>query len=159
MSVEIRWLDRRRIDAIHEQSIAIHGGSHGLRDESALLAGLMRAQNLYAYGNPPPDLADLAAIYAGGIVLNHPFVDGNKRTGFLAAYLLIVKNGYTLEASEAETVLWTLKLAAHACEEKDYAGWLRANMKKARKPAAVIARPKANSAKKKPRKSGPSSAP
>ena len=147
MSGEPEWLDRARIDAVHARSIEEHGGSHGLRDESALLAGMMRAQNTHAYGEPPPDLADLAAVYAGGIILNHPFVDGNKRTGFVAAHLFLLKNGYDLTASEAEAILWTLKLAARECEEKDYAGWLRSNMKKVHKPAG--AKPAAKSGAKK----------
>lgn len=147
MSAPMNWIDRGLADIIHRQSIDEHGGAAELRDESALLAGLMRAKNLHAYGDPPPDIADLAAVYAGGIVLNHPFVDGNKRTGFMTAYMFIVKNGYEFNAPEAETVMWTLKLAARACEESDYAGWLRANMKKRKKPvspkAAVRAKPAA----------------
>lgn len=131
------WLGLDIVLAIHNQSIAEHGGASEVRDESALLAGLMRAQNCFAYGDPPPDVADLAAVYAGGIVLNHPFVDGNKRTGFMLAYTYIRDNGYEFTATEVDAVLWTLKLAARACEEKDYADWLRANMKKLRKPGAV----------------------
>lgn len=135
------WLERDTVLAIHTRLIALHGGASEIRDESELLAGLMRAQNLFAYGDPPPDVADLAAVYAGGIVLNHPFVDGNKRTGFMLAYTYICDNGYDFTASEVDTVLWTLKLAAHDCEESDYAAWLRANMKKRRK-TSVIRSPK-----------------
>src|ERR1043165_1298330 len=134
MSRSPEWLDRARIDALHTRSVSEHGGSPGLRDESALMAGLMRAQNLQAYGDPPPDIAALAAVYAGGIILNHPFLDGNKRTGFAAAVLFILKNGYAFDASEAEATLWTLKLAARAREESEYAAWLRANIKKRPQP-------------------------
>ena len=147
----LHWIDRELAEIIHKQSIAEHGGAAELRDEAALLAGLMRAQNLHAYGDPPPDIAALAAIYAGGIVLNHPFVDGNKRTGFMTAYMFIVKNGYEFEAPEVEAVLWTLKLAARACEESDYAAWLRANMKK-RKKAPAFKYPKAAAKKPKGKK-------
>ena len=147
----MHWIGPETVLFIHRDLIAEHGGTPELRDESALRAGLMRAQNLHAYGDPPPDIADLAAVYAGGIVLNHPFVDGNKRTGFMLAYTFICDNGYTFTATEVDAVLWTLKLAARACEEKDYAGWLRANMKKVRKPRATTPVKKKTSSKTKPK--------
>lgn len=125
----MNWIDREIALGTHRQMIAQYGGGDGVRDESALLAGLNRAQNHHAYGNPTPDIAELAAVYAGGIILNHPFVDGNKRTGYILASLFIEWNGYILTTSEVDVVIWTLKLAARACEESDYAGWLRANMK------------------------------
>lgn len=133
------WIGYDTVLAIHSDTIALHGGTPELRDKSALLAGLMRAQNLNSYGDPAPDVADLAAVYAGGIVLNHPFVDGNKRTGFMLAFTFICDNGFDFTASEVDAVLWTLKLAARACEEKDYAAWLRANMKKRKKSAGEVA--------------------
>ncbi len=119
------WIGRELASAVHAKMITQYGGSEGLRDESALLAGLERARNLHAYGEPPPDVADLAAVYAGGVVLNHPFLDGNKRVGFVLAALFIRMNGYDFAAPEVEAAVWTLKFAARACSEAEYAAWLR----------------------------------
>ena len=130
----MNWIDRTLALAVHARMIALHGGAQETRSESALLAGLHRAQNLHAYGDPTPDIADLAAIYAGGIVLNHPFVDGNKRTGFVLAALFIRMNGPDFTAPEAEAAVWTLKFAARACSVTEYAAWLRSHAKKQRKP-------------------------
>lgn len=134
------WLGRTEVLALHAKMIGQYGGTDALRDESALLAGLNRARNLQAYGDPPPDVAELAAVYAGGVVLNHPFVDGNKRTGFMMAYAFIRLNGFDFTAPEHEAVIWTLKLAARACEEKDYAAWLRSHAKLAVAKSAALAR-------------------
>lgn len=81
----IVWLIEETLRAIHKRQIAEHGGSDGLRDEGLLSSALARPKNLLAYGEPPPDLASLAAAYAYGIARNHPFVDGNKRTALVAA--------------------------------------------------------------------------
>jgi death-on-curing protein len=120
-----RWIGREHALALHAKMVAQYGGSEGLRDESALLAALERVRNLHACGEPPPDVADLAAGYAGGVVLNHPFVDGNKRVGFMMAYAFIRINGHDFTAPEVEAAVWTLKFAARACTEADCAAWLR----------------------------------
>ncbi len=130
----MNWIDRSLVLAIHAKMIAAHGGTPEIRAEPALLAGLHRAQNLHAYGDPKPDIADLAAVYAGGVILNHPFMDGNKRTGFMLAYAFIRMNGHDFTAPEAEAAVWTLKFAARACSESEYAAWLRSHTKKKRKP-------------------------
>ena len=76
------WLDRSVIIAVHGQQLAEHGGSAGVRDEGLLDSALSRPLNLVAYGTP--EIADLAAAYGFGIARNHPFIDGNKRTAFVA---------------------------------------------------------------------------
>jgi death on curing protein len=86
---------------------------------------LARPENLFAYGEP--SLFELATAYASGIVRNHPFIDGNKRTGFLAAFIFLRINGYLLQASEAEAVVMTLGLASREVDEAGYAKWLEDN--------------------------------
>jgi death-on-curing protein len=106
--------------------IAEHGGSPGLRDEGLLESALARPVNLLAYGDP--DLPAPAAAYAAGIIANHPFVDGNKRSGFAAAATFLDRNGFELTASEVAATRMTLGLAASEVSEDQYAAWLRANI-------------------------------
>jgi death on curing protein len=120
-----RWLSKRVVLAIHAEQIAEHGGAPGLRDESLLDSALARPQNLAAYGQP--DAADLAAAYAFGIVRNHPFVDGNKRTGFVAAATFLLLNGCEIKPSEGDVVATFWQLADGRCSEQQLAGWWRAN--------------------------------
>ena len=117
------WLSRQAIEIIHDEQLAEHGGAGGLRDSGLLESALARPQNLFAYGEG--DLCALAAAYAAGIVRNHPFVDGNKRTGFLAAYAFLDVNGLELTAPDAEAVVMTLDLASGEIPEEGYAAWLR----------------------------------
>jgi death-on-curing protein len=119
------WLLKEAIMALHDQLLADFGGAAGLRDEALLESALARPANLFAYGKP--SLFDLAAAYAFGIVGNHPFIDGNKRTSFMAAYVFLARNGYCLSASEAEATAATLALAAKETTEAEYARWLDAN--------------------------------
>ena len=121
------WLLREAVLAIHERLLAEFGGAAGVRDEGLLDSALGRPQNLYAYGKP--SMFDLAAAYAFGVVKNHPFVDGNKRTGFTIAVMFLERNGGTFTASEADATIQTLALAAGDRDESDYAAWLRANCK------------------------------
>ena len=120
---EPHWLSRRIVLHVHERQIVRFGGAAGIRDEGLLDSALARPLNAFAYGNP--DLFELAGAYAGGIVQNHPFVDGNKRTGFVAAVLFLHGNGFDLDAPEAEAVVMTLGLAAGEVGEEGYADWLR----------------------------------
>ena len=119
------WLLRSVVEAMHDEQLAEHGGAAGLRDGGLLESALARPQTLLAYGEPT--LFDLAAAYAFGIVRNHPFVDGNKRTGFLAAYLFLRLNGWRLAASQDDAVRTVLALAAGEMPEPDFARWLQAN--------------------------------
>jgi death-on-curing protein len=119
------WLLREAILAVHEQLLSDFGGGSGLRDAGLLDSALGRPENRFAYGQA--SLVDLAAAYAFGIVKNHPFVDGNKRTGFTAAIMFLEINGWRFQASEADAVVRTLALAAGAMTESEYAAWLEAN--------------------------------
>jgi death-on-curing protein len=120
---EPHWLDRSVILAIQGELLARFGGLEGIRDEGLLDSALGRAQQGFYYGQP--DLFDLAATYAHGLVKNHPFLDGNKRIGFMAAYTFLAANGQQLQAPEEEAVLETLALAAGECAVDEYAAWLR----------------------------------
>lgn len=119
------WLELTEINAIHLVLLSHHGGAEGTRDEGLLEAAIARPQQIFAYGDPKPDLCALAAGYTTGIVRNHPFVDGNKRTGFLAAYTFLGVNGLELTASEVEATSMVIALAAGEMEENVFAQWLR----------------------------------
>ena len=105
------------------ESLAEHGGSAGIRDECLLDSALASPRNLLAYGEP--DLATLAASYGVGVARNHPFIDGNKRTGFVAAELFLSLNGYELTATDADCVITMLNVAAGTLTEDAFAAWLR----------------------------------
>ena len=121
---DFRFLDRAIVLAIHEEQLAQHGGGVGLRDEGLLESALARPVNTAAY-NPTADVALLAAAYAFGIAKNHPFIDGNKRTAYVAMELFLMDNGYVLTASDEDALLTMLRLAAGETSEEEYAGWLR----------------------------------
>jgi death-on-curing protein len=110
---------------VHDAQLAEHGGAAGIRDPGLLQSALTRPRNLHAYGET--DLCRLAAAYASGIVRNHPFVDGNKRTAFLAAYVFLGLNGLDLGADEAVAATTMLALASGEMEETAFADWLRAH--------------------------------
>ncbi len=118
-----RWVDKRALMLLHDESLAEHGGAAGLRDEGRLDAALARPLNLVAYGEP--DAADLAASYGVGLAKNHPFVDGNKRAAFLAVGLFLYLNGWRLSATQAEATLTMLAVAGSEIDEAQFAGWLR----------------------------------
>ena len=120
-----KWINPRVIRAIHEEQLAEHGGAPGVRDEGLLESALARPQHLAAYGQP--DIADLAAAYGYGIARNHPFVDGNKRTAFVAVELFLALNQLALTADDASCLLTTLALAAGDLAEPDFAAWIRAH--------------------------------
>ena len=120
----IRWIQIDRVLAIHRRQIAEHGGRDGVRDHGLLESALARPKNIEAY-EPDADIARLAAGYAFGIVKNHPFIDGNKRTGYVVTELFIMKNGYQLTATPTEKYLTFLSLAEGSVSEEDLADWLR----------------------------------
>ncbi|HQC86939.1 MAG TPA: type II toxin-antitoxin system death-on-curing family toxin [Rhodoferax sp.] len=122
------WPDREVIIAVHEMQLAEHGGLAGVRDVGLLDLALSRAPNLAAYGDA--DAAALAAAYGYGLSRNHPFIDGNKRTGFVAAELFLNLNGFELDATDADCVITMLSLAAGEVSEDAFAGWLRAHTQK-----------------------------
>ncbi len=117
------WIESALIHAVHDEQLAEHGGGAGLRDPNLLESALARPQQLAHYGSP--DAADLAASYGYGISRNHPFIDGNKRTGFVALELFLALNGYDLSAADADCVLTMLSVAAGELEESAFAEWIR----------------------------------
>ena len=119
------WIDAAVIYAVHNQQLAEHGGSIGVRDAGLLESALARPQNLVAYGEP--DVHDLAAAYGYGIARNHPFIDGNKRTAFVAVELFLSLNRFNLMATDVDCVITMLALAAGELREEVFARWLRAN--------------------------------
>lgn len=121
----IEWIEKSLALAIHDRQLAEHGGIAGVRDEGMLESALARPQQRHAYGNPPPDLADLAASLAFGIGRNHPFLDGNKRTAAVACETFILLNNATLEAEDHELYPAYLSLAEGALDEDGFAAWLR----------------------------------
>ena len=123
MSEEPCWLTREAVLAIHAQLLARFGGSSGIRDDNMLESALAKPRQLHAYGQP--NAYEVAAAYAFGIVKNHPFIDGNKRAGFVAAYTFLGVNGIDFTASEEEAVIFTRGLAAGDVTIEEYALWLR----------------------------------
>jgi death on curing protein len=123
------WLEREDCLAIHEMMLSQHGGLAGVRDESMLASALARPQNRFAYRSSS-SLPVLAASYAAGIVLNHPFLDGNKRTGFMVAVTFLELNGMVFNATEESVVEHTLGLASGGIKEPKYAAWLKAHSKR-----------------------------
>jgi death on curing protein len=128
-----RWVDRAVVLAVHEMQLAEHGGGEGLRDAGLLDSALARPEHLAAYGEP--DTAALAAAYGYGISRNHPFIDGNKRTAFVAVELFLRLNGWQLVADDSECVLTMLGVAAGDISEDAFAAWLRQRVV-SRAPAA-----------------------
>jgi len=124
------WLEERDALALHDRLLALHGGAAGLRDDALLQSALARPQQIHAYADAS-DLRDLAAAYTAGIVRNHPFIDGNKRTGFVVGILFLELNGYRFTASEADAAQAVLELAAGTLDEAGYTNFLRANSQRA----------------------------
>lgn len=121
------WVERRIVLRAHDEALAAHGGAAGVRDMGLLDSALARSRNLFAYGEG--GAVALAAAYAFGIVRNHPFVDGNKRTAFMTAVFFLELNGHRFVATEVDATLSTLALAANEIGEAEFAAWLRANVR------------------------------
>ena len=121
--IEWVWVREDAVLAAHDRQLAEHGGPEGLRNAGGLQSALARARNLAAYGEP--DAAALAAAYASGIARNHPFVDGNKRTAWIAARLFFRINGIRLLYDHEEAANVMLALAANEITEDQFAKWLR----------------------------------
>lgn len=141
----IVWIERPLAIAIHERQLAEHGGGIGVRDDHLLDSALARPRQSHAYGDPPPDLADLAASLAFGLARNHPFVDGNKRTAAVACEVFILLNGGTLDADDLELYPCYVALAEGSLSEAEFATWLRQHIrlggnKRVNEPRARYAR-------------------
>jgi death-on-curing protein len=125
-SEEPIWIEERDALAIHERLLALHGGASGLRDKALLSSALARPRQRLAYADDV-DIVSLSAAYAAGIVGNHPFVDGNKRTGFVIGILFLELNGHRFTASEEEAAQAVISLAAGTLHEEGFINFLRAN--------------------------------
>ena len=117
------WLSSALILAIHDEQLTEHGGGGGLRDPGLLDSALARPLNRAGYGQP--DMAELAALYAIAIARNHPFVDGNKRTAFVALEVFLQLNGCTFTASDADAVVMMLAMAAGELPDPEFIAWVR----------------------------------
>ena len=122
------WILEDVVYAIHRRQIAEHGGADGVRDHGLLESALTRPKNLYYFNPPSSDIAALAAAYAYGIVRNHPFFDGNKRSALVACHLFLKLNGMDLSASESEKYLIFMKLAAGELSEEELASWIASHL-------------------------------
>ncbi len=120
------WLSRRIVLAVHDEQLSEHGGAAGVRDEGLLESALARPLNLAGYGEP--GVVELAATYAIAIARNHPFIDGNKRTAYVAMVLFLSLNGFVFRpADQAAAVIAMLNMAAHDIPDEDFTLWVRAN--------------------------------
>jgi death on curing protein len=127
MTAEPEWLALAEVIAIHNRQLAEHGGAQGLRDEGLLDSALTRPQFTWQYKRPLPDLFAMAATLAFGIIMNHPFVDGNKRTGYVACRLFLRLNGVDVVASQDDKYLAFYAVAAGDVSEDALASWLRSH--------------------------------
>ncbi len=123
------WIEVRDALAIHDRLLALHGGAMGLRDQGLLESALARPRQHHTYAGTA-DIVALAALYTAGIVRNHPFVDGNKRTGFVIGVLFLELHGFDFKASEEDATQAMMGLAAGTLDESAYGTWLRANAKR-----------------------------
>lgn len=133
----IVWIGKALVLAIHDRQLAEHGGQPGVRDERLLESALARPGQRHAYGQPPADLAELAAVLAHGLARNHAFVDGNKRTAAVACETFLLLNGATLAASDLDLYPRYLALADGALTETEFAAWLRQHMEDQVPPDAM----------------------
>jgi death-on-curing protein len=125
------WIEERDAMAIHDRLVAVHGGASGLRDRGLLQSALARPRQHHAYA-ASRDIVQMAALYTAGIVRNHPFLDGNKRTGFVVGVLFLELHGFDFKASEEDATQAVWDLAAGKLDEAGYAAWLRTNSRRKR---------------------------
>lgn len=121
--MRVRWLLEPTVRAMHEDAIRHYGGVAGLRDEGGLRSALARPRNIAVY-DKQASIGRLVAAYAWGILRNHPFVDGNKRTGLLCLLVFLERNGYEWEASEAEETVMILRAATGEMAEAAWIHWV-----------------------------------
>jgi death-on-curing protein len=125
------WIETRDVLAIHDRLLALHGGASGVRDRGLLESALARPRQHHAYADSP-DILEMAALCTAGVVRNHPFVDGNKRTGFVIGVLFLELNGFEFKASEEDATQAVTSLAAGTLDESGYRAWLGENVRRKR---------------------------
>lgn len=121
------WVGVVEALVLHDMQIVAFGGREGVRDLGLLESALARPRNLRAYGKKKPSLPRLAAAYAFGIIKNHPFVDGNKRTALVIAFVFLDVNGIEINASEEDAYRVFMDLAAGSMSEQELAVWISDN--------------------------------
>lgn len=129
--IEPRWIELDLVLALHAEQLDEHGGAPGVRDLAGIESTLAKPRHLLTYGKP--SVFELAAAYAAGLIQNHGFIDGNKRTSFLTAYVFLFDNGFEIAASQAEVVAAMLDLAEHKLTQPQFAAWLAEHCEPARK--------------------------
>jgi death-on-curing protein len=127
-SKEPLWIEIHEVSAIHDRLLSLHGGAGGKRDQGLLESALARPRQHHAYARSV-DVIQMAALYTAGIVRNHPFVDGNKRTGFVIGVLFLELHGFQFKASEEDATQAVMALAASTMDEAGYSKWLRENVR------------------------------
>jgi death-on-curing protein len=127
--VSWQWVQRDTVFAVHDKQLAVHGGLDGIRNLNAVESALERAKNIDAYGNPPPDVADLAAAYIYGIATGHGFADGNKRTAWVIGRLFLMINNQTLVFDQVDAINFMMAVAAGTLSERLAAQWIRQRLK------------------------------
>jgi death-on-curing protein len=126
MAATPRWVTRKLVDEIHSEQIDEHGGSHGIRDDALIDSALARPRNRWEY-DPEADVFTLAAAYGFGLAKNHGFIDGNKRVAYMAMYVFLGLNRWTIDVPEPEVVLLMTDVASGERSEDDLSDWLRRN--------------------------------
>ena len=127
MTAEPKWISKKALLLLHEESLAEFGGARGVRDEGLLDSALVRPQNIHAY-RPESTIAELAAAYAFGLAKNHAFVDGNKRAAFLSIGLFLAINGHSFKADQVEAINFMLALARGDLDEAGLSAWITASL-------------------------------
>jgi death-on-curing protein len=124
------WIREVEALAMHDQQLALFGGSSGVRDLGLLQSALAKPRNIWAYAEIRPTLARLSAAYSFGISSNHPFLDGNKRTAFMVAATFLIVNGWEVVGSQEDVVTVMLGVAAGEVNEDQLAAWFETNIAK-----------------------------
>jgi death on curing protein len=125
---EPHWLQEAVVTAIHSRQLAEHGGLDGVRDPGMLSSALARPKNAFAYSQPKPDIPALAAAYAFGIIKNHPFVDGNKRTAYVLCRTFLKLNGHDIDATDIDKYQTFLGVAEGTIDESQLTDWIRSKL-------------------------------
>jgi death-on-curing protein len=128
---EPAWVLDEVVPAIHQRQLAEHGGSGGIRDAGLLASALAKPKQFFSYGGDEATLYRLAAAYAAGIIRNHPFIDGNKRTAFVVSMLFLRLNGIEIHASQTQKYVMFLSVAEGKTDELMLANWFESNSRRA----------------------------
>jgi len=126
------WIDERDALALHDRLLALDGGAEGVRDAGLLASALARARQIRAYGSMA-GIIRISTSYTSAMSRHSPFVDGNKRTGFLVGVLFLELNGYRFTTAEEDATQAVLSLAAGTMDETAFRAWMRGHVVKKKK--------------------------